>query len=410
MSGKKNIVITFSYYGIGGAQRRAVNLANEFVKNGYNVEILAVLGEDGSIKKGENYFNVNEKIDVISIPDYFSTHKNDSFVKNFLDKNRQKIKKLKRAQYILKNVNPISNYITSAVKGMRRSEELKSFLISREGATIISFGFNIFEKVYWATKGLDFKLIYAETNASDKYINDANYNATKKVIEKANAWVFQTQEQRKFFNFDGRDNAIVINNPIKSDLPDIYIGEKKNVIVNFCRLSPQKNLMLLVKAFEKFYAHNQEYSLHIYADTPNPKFKYIGDELCEYISAHKLADSVFVLPPTSDIHNVIKDCAMFVSSSDYEGISNSMIEAMAMGLPCVCTDCRGGGAREMITDGENGLLVPVGDADALSEAMHRMANEDGLSESCGKNASLIRETLSIEKIARQWLEVVDSVN
>ena len=107
---------------------------------------------------------------------------------------------------------------------------------------------------------------------------------------------------------------------------------------------------------------------------------------------------------------MILKSAMFVSSSDYEGISNSMIEAMAIGLPCVCTDCGGGGAKEMITDGENGLLVPVGDANALKNAMARMITEDGLAEKCSKNAAKIRETNSVEKIYEQWLEVIKNIN
>lgn len=58
---------------------------------------------------------------------------------------------------------------------------------------------------------------------------------------------------------------------------------------------------------------------------------------------------------------------MFVSSSDFEGISNSMLEAMGMGLPVVVTDCPVGGARMVIQDGVNGLLVPVGDTKTMYE-------------------------------------------
>jgi len=56
------------------------------------------------------------------------------------------------------------------------------------------------------------------------------------------------------------------------------------------------------------------------------------------------------------------------------------------------------------------LLVPVGDVEALSQAMHRMVNEEGLAEKCGKNAALVRETLSIEKITQQWLDVIEEIN
>ena len=102
----------------------------------------------------------------------------------------------------------------------------------------------------------------------------------------------------------------------------------------------------------------------------------------------------------------IVDAAMFVFALNAEGLSDSMLAAMALGLPCVCTDCRGGGAREMIVDGENGLLTPGGDTVALFNAMQRMLTEPGLAEKCSLNASKLRTELSTQRICSQWLELV----
>ena len=100
---------------------------------------------------------------------------------------------------------------------------------------------------------------------------------------------------------------------------------------------------------------------------------------------------------------------MFVSSSDFEGISNSMIEAMTIGMPCVCTDCAGGGAKEMIVDGMNGLLAQVDDVSSLTKAMIRMVGEDGLMEKCSRNASEIRNTHAVCNIVKQWITVIDAI-
>ena len=83
-----------------------------------------------------------------------------------------------------------------------------------------------------------------------------------------------------------------------------------------------------------------------------------------------------------------------------------MLEAMAIGLPCICTDCLGGGTREVITDHENGLIVPVRDPDAMCRAMKEFAEDQVLSEKCSRNAAKIREKLSVEKITDQWLDVL----
>ena len=98
---------------------------------------------------------------------------------------------------------------------------------------------------------------------------------------------------------------------------------------------------------------------------------------------------------------------MFVSSSDFEGMSNSMLEAMAIGLPCVCTDCPAGGARAVIEDGKNGLLVPVNDAIALSDAMKRVASDTIFAEKLSKNASNIRKNQSVEKIIDKWMAIIN---
>lgn len=409
MIDNKNIIITFSYYGVGGAQRRAVNLANEFVNKGYKVTILAVLGPDGTITPDNNYYNIDKRISLVSIPDYFEENKDKAVIRQLVQKCKKTIKWYKRLQYALRFFKVKSNGVNNSVRGIRNGQKLRAFLLDNQGAVIISFGFNIFESVYWASKGLNFRLIYAETNASDKYANDSNFEATVNLLKKADAWVFQTRQQMSFLGYDNNPRAVVIHNPIKKDLPDICADNRDKIIVNFCRLSQQKNLLLLLKAFRLFSLNNPDYKLKIYADIVNENNISLRNELLNYITENNLADKAFILPPTNDIHNVINGCSMFVSSSDYEGISNSMVEAMAMGLPCVCTDCRGGGAREMIRDGENGLLVPVGDADALATAMHRMANDNGLATNCGENAASVRKALAIEKIAEQWLEVINHI-
>ena len=134
-----------------------------------------------------------------------------------------------------------------------------------------------------------------------------------------------------------------------------------------------------------------------------------GDEketLQQYIREKKLQEMISIKDFQPNIHEVILDAAMFVSTSDYEGISNSMIEAMAIGLPCVCTDCDGGGARMMIQDHKNGLLVPKGDAEGVYRAMKELIENPELAESLGKEAAKIRERLSAEKIAEEWLKLI----
>ena len=94
--------------------------------------------------------------------------------------------------------------------------------------------------------------------------------------------------------------------------------------------------------------------------------------------------------------------SVFVSSSDFEGMSNSMLEAMAIGLPVVCTDCPIGGARMVIKNNINGILTPVGDDRIFADEIIGLLKNPEKAKRLGKQASELREQLNIKKIAKEW--------
>ena len=112
----------------------------------------------------------------------------------------------------------------------------------------------------------------------------------------------------------------------------------------------------------------------------------------------------------NDVHEKIADATMFVMSSDYEGLSNALLEAMAMGLPCISTDSPPGGARMVIKNGQNGLLVPVGNKEKLMEAMDSIAANAEMAEKMGRNAAEMRDLLSEERICSQWEKLIKAVS
>ena len=88
---------------------------------------------------------------------------------------------------------------------------------------------------------------------------------------------------------------------------------------------------------------------------------------------------------------------------------NSLLEAMAMGMPVVSTDCPCGGPREVIEDGVNGFLVPVGDEDALADRICRLTEDENLRKSFGSKALEIEKKASADAVFAQWKEYLESI-
>jgi glycosyltransferase involved in cell wall biosynthesis len=72
----------------------------------------------------------------------------------------------------------------------------------------------------------------------------------------------------------------------------------------------------------------------------------------------------------------------------------------------VATDCAGGGARYLVQDGHNGLLIPVRDEDALVDALRRILTDGALAQTLGANALKVRQTLAPDVIHQRWVETV----
>ena len=112
---------------------------------------------------------------------------------------------------------------------------------------------------------------------------------------------------------------------------------------------------------------------------------------------------------TTDVAGDIEKAALFVLTSNTEGMPNTLLEAMALGLTVISTDCPCGGPRELITQGENGLLVPVGDIKALAEAMGKVLSNPAEAEKMGRNAWKLQEKLKPEVTNQSWKNYFEEV-
>lgn len=218
---------------------------------------------------------------------------------------------------------------------------------------------------------------------------------------RADVVVFQTERQALCFPRGVQRKGLVIENPLSDGLPKMVpFSKRRHVLAASGRLAEQKNYPMMLRVFERVHKVFPEYRLEIYGK---------GDLLDEL---RQLADSLGVLQSV-DFMGFRKDAVQMISTasvnlmtSDWEGLSNSLIEALAMGVPTVCTRCAGGGAEAVIEDGVNGFLVDCGDVDAMSDRVLAILEEPGLSERLASEATKINERLSIDVIARKWESVI----
>lgn len=208
--------------------------------------------------------------------------------------------------------------------------------------------------------------------------------------------IFQTQVAQSFFSRGIRKKSIILPNPVDGcRIPQPFYGIREKIIVGAGRLSKQKNFELLIRSFSRFVVAFPEYQLVIYGE---------GEErskLENLIETLRIKDKVSLPGRKDNLLDLMNSKAVFVLSSDYEGMPNVLIEAMCMGMPVISTDCPSGGPKELIINKENGLLIKTNSEEELYKAMCHMVTGNNASK-MGKAAYKLRDSLTSNKIFEDW--------
>lgn len=237
--------------------------------------------------------------------------------------------------------------------------------------------------------------------------------ATWYMERKASGCVFQTPEAKSYFSKQFQAKSKIIFNP----LSDIYYTKeelekenqqvvRKQEIVSVGRITAQKNQLLLLKAFASISDKYPNYILKLYGDIENQD---IYEELLVFAEEHNLQSKVRFMGTTDDIPNEIRSASMFVLSSDYEGMPNALIEAMVLGIPCISTDCPCAGPAMLIQDKVSGMLVPIKDVQAMSQAMDYILSDALRAEAMGRKAKVVKDKVNPQNICEEWLSYINEI-
>lgn len=342
----------------GGSERVMVNLAEDFLAKGYEVVLVTQY-------KKENEYEISGGIKrVYSEPE--EERLQGGRIRNFLERFRtlRNIWKTYRPDVILSFLgkNNLMAVLTSAFLPVKTA-------VSVRGEPTMEY------------EGKKLQML------------------TKWLFRYADGVVLQTSQAGDFFPEAVRKKAVILPNPLNPlFLRERYSGEKENVIAAAGRLDENKNHAMLIRAFSLIEKEFPEMKLVIYGEGES------REKLQKLIGEKQLQEKVSLPGSVSDVAAHIENVRIFTLTSNTEGMPNSVIEAMCLGLPVIATDCPCGGTAELIEDGKNGILVPVGDEKALAEAIKKILSDPELEKRLGEEAFLIQDKMAPAKVCRLWEE------
>lgn len=354
----KKLVIFVDSLKRDGAERVSVNLAKYMNENNIETTIITewVSEEEYDVPQGVNRINLDAK-----------KNKYLNYFKN-----------VNKFNQILKNIDPDLMLVM----------DLPGCLLSIP-----------------ASKKLDIKVIVSERNDPTHFPGKKIIALiARKLMSLADGFVFQTEGAMSFYKKMVKGRGIIIPNPIfVESLPNYFDGKREKTIVTAGRLTQQKNQKLLLSSFKKVNEKHRDYKLIIYGEGE------LRNNLSQQIKSLGL-DNVVKLPGNEKkLLEKINSAGIFVMPSNFEGMPNALLEAMALGLPVISTDCPCGGPKAVIQNEVNGLLVPVEDENAMTNSILYLIENQEKANEMGRNALEIRNTLSSNIICKRWKDYMDSL-
>jgi GalNAc-alpha-(1->4)-GalNAc-alpha-(1->3)-diNAcBac-PP-undecaprenol alpha-1,4-N-acetyl-D-galactosaminyltransferase len=355
------IIFLVSSLGAGGAERVATTLCNAWAARGDQVTLVPTFSGGG-----KPFYEVSNNVKLIYLADLVgSTGK-----------------------------TPL-NYI-------RRLFALRSLIAREKADVVISFLPNVNVAAIVSSASLSVPVICCER--SDPSVRNLSFfwkMACRFAYRYADVLVVQTNAVANSIGniFPHLKEVRTIANP----LPNGVISLKKEVasgtqkaLLSLGRLSDVKQVAAILNAFASVASDHPDWVLHIYGDGP------LRAQLRSHIYTLCLQNRAFLMGRTDTPWQVMAKADAFVMASKYEGFPNALLEAMAIGLPCVTFDCPSG-PREISMDGKVALLVSLNDEQALAQALQQLMGDADLRQTLGENArASVIERYALDNILQQW--------
>lgn len=213
----------------------------------------------------------------------------------------------------------------------------------------------------------------------------------------ADGVILQTRQCYEFFPEAVRKKAVILRNPVNSSFfKKRYEGERKKELVAVGRIDANKNHEMLIRAFAEIAREFPDYKLTIYGEGE------LRESLIMLVKELGMEKRISLPGGIENVSEAIYKTRVFILPSNTEGVPNTLIEAMIMGLTVIATDCPCGGPADLIEDGVNGLLTPVGDAGKMKDNLQFLLNNLQKADFMGREAAKTSDIYEPEKIYGEW--------
>lgn len=339
--------------GRGGAERVISILANEYADQGWDVDILMLLANRVE-------YDLRPEINIISL------------------------------------VGSSENYAKNALSWITK---IRKYVRTIKPDRVVSFVGRVNAVVLTATIGMKVPIIVSERNDPK---HDGRGKAMlwycNKIYHRAKAIVFQNKYEQSCFDKSLVDKGVVVPNPVQVSTTKKCDGQEF-VVATAGRLNHQKNHFMLIDAMWLVHKEHPHVKCRIYGEGD------LREALERYINDKGLAKTVCLEGNHTDIHERLAECSLFVLTSEFEGLSNALIEAMMIGLPCISTDYPG--ADELISDGKNGRIVKRGDSSALAQRIIGLLEDQSAASILAYQGALDAERYKTEHVLQLWTQVIE---
>lgn len=281
---------------------------------------------------------------------------------------------------------------------------LRGLVKEQRPDVIVSFLTNVNVMAILATRGLQVPLIVCERT------NPAFSSSATPVLQRLRRWLYphasmvtvqaEASVEAMRQQVPGMQRLAVVPNPLPPSLPAASshpeAQKARRRLVAMGRFVPSKRFAELISSFERLASRFPEWDLFIWGDGPLRK------ALQQRLTERGLRERVQLPGRTPEPWVELLASDVFVLSSEVEGFPNALIEAMALGLPCVSVDCPSG-PREITRDGQDARLVPLYDDQALEQALAELMSDMNERQRLGAQAARsVRSRYGLEQVMAHW--------